>query len=122
MLATLRARRAIPFFVVVTVTLVMLFSPGSTVPSGPPNSDKITHLLMFLALAVAARYAGLRTGWILLGGVVYAAASEVLQAVLPIQRSGSLWDWLADVIGLVVGLVLVTVWGTRRERQEPVAR
>ncbi|MFF0814134.1 VanZ family protein [Rhodococcus sp. NPDC003318] len=118
----LRTPRTVPFLVVLAVTLVMLFSPGSTVPSGPPNSDKVTHLLMFLALAVAARYAGFRTGWILLGGAVYAAVSEVLQAVLPIQRTGSVWDWTADMIGVVLGLGLVWAWQAGRRRSETPGR
>ncbi|MFD1814184.1 VanZ family protein [Rhodococcus gannanensis] len=105
-----RSWRVVPFLVVFAVTLVMLFSPGSTVPSGPPNSDKVTHLLMFVALVVAARFAGFRTRWVLLGALVYAAVSEVLQAILPIQRSGSLWDWAADAVGVIVGLGLVAAW------------
>ncbi|MGW0175131.1 VanZ family protein [Rhodococcus sp. NPDC003322] len=120
MLAKLGSRRAIPFFVVLVITLVMLFSPGSTVPSGPPNSDKVTHLLMFLALAVAARYAGFRAGWVLLGGALYAAVSEALQALLPIHRSGSIWDWLADVVGVAVGLALV--WWVAHRRRSGGAR
>lgn len=122
MLAELGSRRALPFLVVLAVTLVMLFSPGSTVPSGPPNSDKVTHLLMFLALAVAARYAGFRTWWILLGGALYAAVSEVLQALLPIQRSGSVWDWAADMIGVAVGLGLVWAWQAGRGRSDKSGR
>ncbi len=110
----LTSRRAVPFYVVLAISLVMLFSPGSTVPSGPPWGDEVTHLLMFLALAVAARYAGFRTGWILLGGVLYAAVTEVLQSVLPIQRGGSVGDWLADVVGVAIGLGIVWVWRTRR--------
>ncbi|EME19687.1 VanZ family protein [Rhodococcus triatomae] len=112
----LRSPRLVPFLVVSAVTLVMLFSPGSAVPSGPPNSDKVTHLLMFLALAVAARYAGFRFRWVLLGGLLYAAVSEVLQAALPIQRSGSVWDWAADAVGVLLGLGIVAAWqGGRRK-------
>ncbi|GAA4476580.1 hypothetical protein GCM10023094_16760 [Rhodococcus olei] len=113
----LTSRRAIPFHVVLVITLVMLFSPGSTVPGGPPGSDKVTHLVMFLALAIAARYAGFRAVWVLVGGAVYAAASEVLQAVLPIQRTGSVWDWLADVVGVALGLGIVWAWQAGRGRK-----
>lgn len=94
----------LPLAVVFAVSLVVLFSPGSTVPSGPPNSDKIVHTLLFAALALASRLAsiGWRTtaAWVL----AYAALSEVLQALLPIQRSGSLWDVAADAFGAALGL------------------
>lgn len=114
MRATLFSRRAVPFYLVLAVSLVMLFSPGSTVPAGPPYSDKVTHLLIFLVLALAARYAQWRAGWILLGGVLYAAVTEVLQFVLPIQRSGTVGDWLADVVGVAIGLGVVWLWRTRQ--------
>ncbi len=114
------SRRTVPFLIVLAVTLVMLFSPGSTVPSGPPYSDKVTHLLMFLALAVAARYAGFRARWVLLGGLLYAAVSEIVQAVLPIERSGSVWDWAADAVGVLVGLGLVVAWQAGKRKSAAV--
>ncbi|MFE3292489.1 VanZ family protein [Rhodococcus sp. NPDC059234] len=109
--------RRLPLCVVFVVTLVLLFSPGSAVPSGPPNSDKITHLLMFAALAFSARYARLGPRTVAAAAVAYAGLSEVLQATLPIQRSGSVWDWAADVAGVVIGLVVFEAWqGGRRRR------
>ncbi|MCX5046568.1 VanZ family protein [Aldersonia sp. NBC_00410] len=110
MVGSLRSRRAVPFLVALGVTFFMLFSPGSTVPSGPPNSDKLTHLLMFLVLTVTACHAGFRMGAVLIGIAGYAAVSEVLQAVLPIRRSGSVWDWLADLLGILAGLGIVAAW------------
>ncbi|MDF2471320.1 MAG: putative rane protein, partial [Rhodococcus erythropolis] len=32
-----------PLAIAVVIALIMLFSPGSTVPSSPENTDKITH-------------------------------------------------------------------------------
>ncbi|MFC9789958.1 VanZ family protein [Rhodococcus sp. NPDC127528] len=108
--------RWLPLGVVFAVTLVLLFSPGSAVPGGPPNSDKVTHPLMFAALAFSARYARVAPRTAAAVAVAYAGLSEVLQAVLPIQRSGSVWDWAADVAGVVVGLVAFAAWqgGLRR--------
>ena len=95
---------ALPLVGVFAISLIVLFSPGSTVPSGPPNSDKLVHALLFAALALAARFAGVgwraTAAWVL----AYAALSEVLQALLPIQRSGSLWDVVADAAGMALGL------------------
>lgn len=97
--------RWLPLAGVFALSLIVLFSPGSTVPSGPPNSDKVVHALLFAALAITARAAGIgwraAAAWIL----AYAALSEVLQATLPINRGGSLWDWVADAVGLAVGLL-----------------
>lgn len=109
--------RWVPLAAAFTVSLVMLFSPGSTVPSGPPNSDKVAHLLLFAALASAARLGGVgwrvATAWIL----TYAVLSEILQAALPIHRSGSLTDFAADGIGVGLGLALFAAAGSLPRRR-----
>ncbi|WP_085989451.1 hypothetical protein [Prescottella equi] len=102
-------RRCVPLAIATMVVLVMLFSPGSTVPSGPENSDKITHALMFAALALTSRYARIGVGWTATWLLTFAAVSEVLQGALPIQRSCSVWDAAADTVGIVVGLVAARV-------------
>lgn len=96
--------RYLPLAVMVPISLVMLFSPGSTVPSGPPNSDKLVHALLFAALAAAATLAGFLRLHTAVGLLAYAAVSEVLQQALPIHRSGSPWDFAADAVGVAIGL------------------
>lgn len=102
-------RRFVPLAIATVIVLVMLFSPGSTVPSGPENSDKLTHALMFTALALTSRYARIGAAWTAGWLLAFAAISEVLQGSLPIQRSGSVWDAAADAVGIVIGLVLARV-------------
>jgi VanZ family protein len=38
--------------------------------------------------------------------VLYAAVSEVVQGLLPLERSASVGDWAADVAGVLLGLLL----------------
>ena len=101
--------------VTVLVSLAVLFAPGSDVPSAPPGVDKLVHLLLFLALALAGRWAGIRARPLALLLVAYAGLSEVVQAVSDLQRSGSVSDWLADVAGAGLGLL---AW-RRLERRRP---
>jgi VanZ family protein len=101
---------------VVLVSLIVLFAPAGDVPSGPPGVDKVVHAGLFLALALTGRWAGLRRGTIGLRLVVYAAVSEVLQGLTPLERTASVADWLADVAGLVLGLALWELLGRRAER------
>ena len=93
----------------VAVSLYVLFTPGSTVPTDVPVSDKVVHGALFAALAVTGRLARLPVVPLLLGLVGYAAVSEVLQAVLPINRDGDVLDALADSTGVLVGLGLAAV-------------
>lgn len=103
-----------PLAIAVMIALVMLFSPGSTVPSGPENSDKVTHTVMFLVLAMTSLHARI-TWWLTaLWLIAFAAVSEVLQGVLPISRSGSVWDATADLVGIAIGIGIVAAVGYRR--------
>jgi hypothetical protein len=101
------------FAVTVLVSLAVLFTPGSDVPSAPPGVDKLVHAALFAALAITGRWAGVGRG-VLAGLLVgYAAVSEIVQALTPLERTGSVADLLADVVGLALGLV---VWELRTRR------
>ncbi|MDK3257818.1 VanZ family protein [Blastococcus capsensis] len=105
----------VAFGLVVLVSLVVLFAPASGVPSGPPGTDKVVHVLLFAALAVSGRWAGVRAAPLAAALLSYAAASELLQGLTPLARSMSFLDLVADAIGVVVGLL---AWrrATRRPR------
>jgi hypothetical protein len=109
MRAALRVHGALSrwaFAVTVLVSLAVLFVPASGVPVAPPGVDKLVHVLLFAALAVTARWAGIgvrAVAGLLLG---YAAASELLQALPVLGRSAELVDWLADAGGVLVGLAV----------------
>jgi VanZ family protein len=92
------------FAVAVLVSLAVLFAPASEVPVAPPGVDKVVHVAVFLALALTGRWAGVRPG--VLGAllVAYGAVSEVVQAVTPLERSGSVYDLVADAVGVALGL------------------
>ena len=96
------------FALAVLASLVILFLPGSDVPPSPPGVDKLVHGGLFAGLAFTGRWAGLGPRLAPLVLLLYAAASEIIQAVAPIARDGSVGDWLADAVGVGVGLLL---WG-----------
>jgi hypothetical protein len=103
------------FAVTVLISLAVLFAPGADVPSAPPGVDKLVHAGLFAALALTGRWAGLRRG--VLAGLLplYAAVSELLQGIPVLQRDASVGDWVADVVGILLGLL---VWdlATRRRK------
>jgi hypothetical protein len=104
------------FAVAVLVSLAVLFAPADDVPFAPPGVDKLVHAGLFLALALTGRWAGIGRGVLGTLLVAYAAVSEVLQGLTPLDRSASVADWLADVAGLLLGLVL---WEFLTRRREP---
>ena len=101
---TTRAARTV-FWVLLAISAVMLLSPRDDVPAGGPD-DKVVHALIFLVLTLAGRWAAVPWVALGIGLAAYAAVTEILQAVLPIERQGDVRDLAADVIGVGVGLLL----------------
>lgn len=104
----------VPFVIATAVSLVILFTPASGVPTAPPGTDELVHFLLFAVLAITGRLARVPAGPLLVGLVCYAGVSEILQAVLPLGRSGDVGDAVVDVLGLVVGLLGSLVLPTAR--------
>ena len=81
--------------------------------------DKVVHLFMYAGFAFVALW-GYRKPyqengksyqskalWIVIAiSVVYGALTEVMQETLIPGRNGNVFDWIADVIGGVVGTVV----------------
>lgn len=111
-------RLYVPVTLSTIVVTVMLLSPGGTVPSGFPHADKITHLLMFAVLAACSRYARIPPVVTVVWLAAYGVLTEVLQATVAVRRSGSFWDWVADLVGVAVGLAVAAAIG-RRVRSDP---
>ncbi|OMQ14744.1 hypothetical protein A7K94_0214420 [Modestobacter sp. VKM Ac-2676] len=94
------------FAVATLVSLAVLFAPASDVPSAPPGVDKVVHVLLFAVLAASGRWAGVRRGVLAVLLVGYAAVSELLQSLPVLNRSTSVADLVADVAGVVLGLLV----------------
>ena len=103
----------IAFGVALLVSAAVLFTPASGVPTAPPGTDKVVHLLLFAVLAFTGRWAGMRPAPLTVGLLGYAAFSEVVQGMTSLGRSASPADVVADVVGLAVGL-LAWAWSARR--------
>ena len=92
----------------VLLSLYVLFWPS---PAGSdvriPGADKLVHAGLFLLLAVTARLRFGALPRVLAAVLVYAALSELVQALLLVRRSGDLLDLLADAAGAVAGWLLV---------------
>jgi hypothetical protein len=102
------------FAVVVLISLGVLFAPASDVPGAPPGVDKIVHATLFAALALSGRWAGIGRTALAPALVLYAAVSEVLQGM--IGRDVAVGDWVADVVGLLLGLLIWQLTSDRRTR------
>lgn len=95
-----------------------------------PGADKLAHLGIFcglaflLALAMYMRKVHRGSGsllskaqyaWLAAGISVYAALDELTQPWT--GRDRSLWDWIADLVGMALGLVLFGVFERYLQRR-----
>lgn len=94
--------------IVSVLILVAVLIPGRDLPDVKIGGyDKFIHLLMFATWGIAVRFDFNRTpfrfGLFFLLGIAFGALSEVLQ-ILVEGRSVDIFDMLADVVGLIIGL------------------
>ncbi len=87
-----------------------------------PHLDKMVHFVLYagwaslwwLALTEGgrSRLRASAVGWIVAGGVAWAAFDELTQAI--VGRHPSLWDLLCDIVGVGLALVALAAWQRRR--------
>ncbi|MFN8583649.1 MAG: VanZ family protein [Gemmatimonadaceae bacterium] len=97
--------------------------PGSVIPSahGIPNADKVVHFSLYLVfgyLLMRARAGAI--SWLLVGRIVvaiaiFAALDEWHQQFIP-GRDMDRLDWLADMTGAAVGILIFLQAKRRREQ------
>jgi VanZ family protein len=73
-------------------------------------NDKFLHVAIFAGFAGLWSLSGLRPISILIGGLIAGALIEILQYLLPINRSADWFDLVADIVGTGIGIGLALVW------------
>jgi VanZ family protein len=96
------------------IQLVVLYSAHGL--SGPQVTglDKVVHVSIFAAPALAALMAGISARWVLGILVVHAPVSELIQHFALPHRSGEVLDVVADLAGVAVGGLAFVVWSRRK--------
>jgi len=80
----------------------------SGVPSSWMPNDKLMHVLVFMVLMLLWQLSfWQRTATGLLTMTVYGGLVELAQHYLTV-RTGDWWDWLADICGIILALLLWT--------------
>ena len=95
------------------VQLVVLYLPGEQVPEAGftvPGLDKAIHVAVFALPAFLAVWRG-RSAWWALPFAVHAPVSELVQHAWVPLRTGDPVDVVADLAGVVLGVV--AAWSRR---------
>ena len=91
------------FGILVLISLAAFFLPFDGGTSVIP--DKLVHFVLFAALAGSGYLARFRLDALTAGLLAYAVTSEILQGIMPIQRSADWRDSVADSLGIAIGLL-----------------
>lgn len=92
---------------VALVTKLLLMEDSGTLPSFP-HLDKVIHACLFATLSFVGylAYANYEK-WLYTSLVFYGATTEVMQGVFTRTRFASIYDWFADVAGILLVLLVV---------------
>lgn len=111
----------VAFWLAAVFAFVMAVLPHPPQLPGAP-SDKVQHILAFLALGGLASFAYSRTSPVFLaaGLSLFGAMIELVQMIPSLNRDGDPIDWLADTAA--AGLVLILLRWSRvgRSRSDVV--
>jgi len=80
----------------------------------PPNpvpifTDKIYHILLYMGFGIALRLTLNSSAKALLIGTGFGVFDEIHQMFVP-NRTASLYDLVADVVGLMLAQILIKLW------------
>jgi len=104
-----RRTASVVFAVLLTAHLAALYWPRIDIQGPVTWSDKVGHVLLFLAPTVAGLLAGVRPAYVVGLLALHAPVSELVQHYLLPNRSGDPWDAVADLSGVVLGVTSVVV-------------
>jgi hypothetical protein len=96
------------------VQLVTLYSPEVAGAPQIAGMDKVVHVLVFAAPALAALLAGISAPWALGILALHAPLSELIQHFALSHRSGDASDVMADFVGVALGWSAFLVWRRRQ--------
>jgi len=94
----------IPLTIAVTLALtVAMLWPMEATPPAPEGSDKLVHFVAFAALAFPLARTG-RFGLlpVFIGASAFGGAIELMQPSF--NRSADINDWIADIVGVLLGI------------------
>ena len=107
----------IPLTLIVTAVLtVAMLWPINQPPPGPDGSDKVVHLIAFAALAFPLARTG-RIGLfpVFVGASAFGGLIELIQPTF--GRSADMQDWIADITGVALGIVLALLYRRLRKHR-----
>ena len=98
------------FWLLIAIVSMLMLIELQPKKDGIPYIDKFEHAFVFILLTTTGCLAyGQKKSWVYAGLIALGALYEVLQALFTTTRQASLYDWLADVLGIVVAIIFLSI-------------
>ena len=103
-------------FIMTTVLTVAMLWPINQPPPAPDGSDKVVHLIAFAAQAFPLARTG-RFGLVpvFVGASAFGGLIELIQPSF--GRSADMQDWIADIAGVGLGIILALLYRRLRKHR-----
>lgn len=99
------------FWLLMVITTYLLLIELAPSESGFPHADKLIHLGAFFLLCITGYLSFPDSSiFVSVGLAFYGAITEALQHLLTATRHASLLDWVADISGILLCLLLVRLF------------
>jgi VanZ family protein len=91
------------------VTKLLLMEYSGSLPSFP-HSDKVIHACLFAMITLTGYLAYANySKWLYTSLIIYGAITEIMQQMFTATRFASVYDWLADVIGVLLAVFVIKI-------------
>ena len=95
------------FCISIITTTILGLIPSNAVPNAFQFWDKAQHTLAFVILTITGGLAfPKKSNQVFMGLIIYGALIEIMQSTLTTTRFGDVWDWVADGVGVFIGLAI----------------
>ena len=102
-------------FAIAALVVYVCLRPGGLAAPWIPRSDKLNHALAYLALAswFGALLERQYWKWLVVGLLLFGGGIELAQEAMPFGRRAEWGDMLANLVGIVGGLICAQGFGAQ---------
>jgi hypothetical protein len=104
----------VAFGAALVLQLIIVYSPSGVGGPEITGLDKVVHVGIFAAPALAGLMAGISAPWVLGALALHAPVTELVQHFALPHRDGDVFDVLADLGGVTLGALAAVVWSRRQ--------
>ena len=102
------------FWLLIIIVSVLMLIELQPKKDGIPYIDKFVHAFVFIWLTITGCLAyGQKKSWVYAGLIALGALYEVLQALFTVTRQASVYDWLADIAGIILAIMMSRIYAKR---------